>query len=93
MPIGVPRPEHLIAMTVQAMKDAPDRTLQDLADISYLLRLPGVDRLKVQGYFSRAGMLQNCHASSTGIGPRAMRALSPSPSTSSITKARAPPDS
>jgi hypothetical protein len=41
--IAVPRPEHLIAMKVQAMKDAPERTWQDLADIGYLLRLPAVD--------------------------------------------------
>jgi hypothetical protein len=54
--IAVPRPEHLIAMKVQAMKDAPDRTWQDLVDIGYLLRLPGVDREEARGYFSRAGL-------------------------------------
>lgn len=58
MPIAVPRPEHLIAMKVQAMRDTPERTWQDLADIGYLLRLPGVDRLEVQGYFTRAGLDQ-----------------------------------
>ena len=58
VPIAVPRPEHLIAMKVQAMKDAPERTWQDLADIGYLLRLPGVDRAEVQGYFTRAGLEQ-----------------------------------
>lgn len=56
--IAVPRPEHLIAMKVQAMKDAPERTWQDMADIGYLLRLPGVDRAEVQGYFTRAGLSQ-----------------------------------
>jgi hypothetical protein len=56
--IAVPRPEHLIAMKVQAMKDAPERTWQDLADIGYLLRLPGVDRVEAQGYFTRAGLEQ-----------------------------------
>jgi hypothetical protein len=40
----VPRPEHLIAMKVQAMKDAPERTGQDLVDIAYLFRLDGVNR-------------------------------------------------
>jgi hypothetical protein len=54
--IAVPRPEHLIAMKVQAMKDAPDRTWQDLADIGYLLRLPGTDRSEAQEYFTRAGL-------------------------------------
>ncbi|MGQ0736915.1 MAG: nucleotidyl transferase AbiEii/AbiGii toxin family protein [Acidobacteriota bacterium] len=54
--IAVPRPEHLIAMKVQAMKDAPERTWQDLADIGYLLRRGGIDRQEVQGYFTRAGL-------------------------------------
>ena len=54
--IAVPRPEHLIAMKVQAMKDAPERTWQDLVDIGYLLRLPGVDHDEVRGYFVRAGL-------------------------------------
>lgn len=57
-PIAVPRPEHLIAMKVQAMKDAPERTWQDLADIGYLLRLPDIDRVEAQGYFTRAGLAQ-----------------------------------
>jgi hypothetical protein len=56
--IAVPRPEHLIAMKVQAMKDAPERTWQDLADIGYLLRLPGVDRVEAQRYFTHAGLEQ-----------------------------------
>jgi hypothetical protein len=43
-------------MKVQAMKDAPDRTWQDLVDIGYLLRLPGVDREEAHGYFSKAGL-------------------------------------
>jgi hypothetical protein len=54
--MAVPRPEHLIAMKVQAMKDAPERTWQDLVDIGYLLRLPGVDHAEVRGYFARAGL-------------------------------------
>jgi hypothetical protein len=55
-PIPVPKPEHLMAMKVQAMKDAPDRALQDLIDIGYLLRIDGVDRDEVHGYFVRAGL-------------------------------------
>jgi hypothetical protein len=55
--IRVPRPEHLIAMKVHAIGNAPDRALQDLADIAFLLALPGVDRAAVRGYFESAGLL------------------------------------
>ena len=54
--IAVPRPEHLVAMKVRAMIDAPDRTWQDMADISYLIRLDGVNLGEVRGYFARAGL-------------------------------------
>jgi hypothetical protein len=52
----VPRAEHLAAMKVQAMRNDPSRLLQDLADVQYLLRLPGTDALEVRGYFERAGL-------------------------------------
>lgn len=52
----VPRPEHLAAMKVHAMKNDPSRALQDMADVQYLLRLPGVDREEIRGYFDRAGL-------------------------------------
>jgi hypothetical protein len=55
-PIRVPRPEHLIAMKVQAIKNAPERLWQDMADIGYLARLPGIDRDEVRGYFGKAGL-------------------------------------
>ena len=55
--ILVPKPEHLIAMKVQAMKDAPERTWQDLVDIAYLFRLDGVNRDEVRQYFERAGLI------------------------------------
>jgi hypothetical protein len=54
--IAVPRPEHLIAMKVQAMRDAPERTLQNLADVAYLLGLDGVDRDEARGYFEKNGL-------------------------------------
>lgn len=54
----VPRPEHLIAMKVQAIKNAPRRVSIDVPDIEYLLRLPGVDRDTVRDYFDRAGLLR-----------------------------------
>jgi hypothetical protein len=56
MLIDVPRPEHLMAMKVRAIADAPERTFQDLADIGYLVRLQGVNREEVRGYFVRAGL-------------------------------------
>jgi hypothetical protein len=55
-PLRVPQPEHLIAMKVQAMKNAPERTWQDMADISYLLTLAGIDRHAVREYFVKAGL-------------------------------------
>jgi hypothetical protein len=61
-PIPVPMPEHLIAMKVQAMKDAPERALQDLVDIAHLLGVEGVNRDEVRGYFVRAGLEDQWHA-------------------------------
>ena len=52
----VPAPEHLAAMKVLAIKNDPGRTLQDLADIRFLLGLPGVDRAQVKGYFVQHGL-------------------------------------
>jgi hypothetical protein len=54
--ILVPKPEHLIAMKVQAIRDAPERAWQDMVDIAYLLHVEGVDRDEVRGYFVRAGL-------------------------------------
>jgi hypothetical protein len=54
--IPLPKPEHLAALKVLAMKNDPIRTFQDLADIRFLLSLPGVDRLEIRGYFERYGM-------------------------------------
>lgn len=58
-PVRVPRPEHLAAMKVQAVKNDPERRLQDLADIRFLLGLPGVNEEEVRGYFERAGLLRD----------------------------------
>jgi hypothetical protein len=38
------------------MKNDADRALQDLADIRFLLGLPGVDRDEVRASFARHGM-------------------------------------
>jgi hypothetical protein len=54
--LSVPRAEHLAAMKVHAMKNDPGRTLQEMADIRFLLRLEGVDEEEVRGYFGEAGL-------------------------------------
>lgn len=54
--VPVPRPEHLAAMKIQAMKNDPQRTFQELADIGFLLRLPGIDEEEVRGYFEKQGL-------------------------------------
>jgi hypothetical protein len=59
--VPVPRAEHLAAMKVHAMKNDPSRTLQEMADIQFLLRLPGVDIEEIRGYFERSGLLERYH--------------------------------
>jgi hypothetical protein len=54
--ILVPKPEHLAALKVTAMKNDPTRTFQDMADVRFLLNLPGVDRIQIRDYFDRQGM-------------------------------------
>jgi hypothetical protein len=54
----VPKPEHLIAMKVRAIKNAPRRISIDVPDIQYLLTLPGIDRHAVRDYFDEAGLLR-----------------------------------
>ena len=55
--IAVPRPEHLAAMKIQAMKNDPGRTFQEMADILFLMRLPETDRQEIRDYFEKQGML------------------------------------
>ena len=53
--VPVPRPEHLVAMKVQAF--AKDRTrYSDLADLQFLLSLPELDQAQARGYFESAGL-------------------------------------
>ena len=54
--VAVPRPEHLAAMKVLAMKNDPTRTFQEMADIQFLLGLPGVDEAEIRGYFEKHGL-------------------------------------
>lgn len=56
MAIPVPRPEHLAAMKIHAMKNDPSRKLQDLADVQFLLRLPGIDADEIRAYFENSGL-------------------------------------
>jgi len=55
--IPVPRPEHIIALKVLAMKNDPSRTFQEMADIQFLMSLPGIDDSMVKGFFNKRGML------------------------------------
>ena len=54
--VAVPKPEHLVAMKVHAMKNDPARTFKDMADIQFLMTLPGVNRDEVRRYFEDAGL-------------------------------------
>lgn len=54
--IPLPKPEHLAALKVLAMKNDSDRTFQEMSDIRFLLSLPGVDRREIGSYFERYGM-------------------------------------
>ena len=56
LPIPLPKPEHLAAFKIVAMKNDPSRTFQEMADIRFLLNLPGVDRKEIRSYFDRHGM-------------------------------------
>jgi hypothetical protein len=51
----VPRAEHLVAMKAQAFAKDPER-YSDLADLQFLLTLPGLDLLEARGYFESAGI-------------------------------------
>lgn len=52
----IPRPEHLIAMKVLAMKNDPERVFQELADIRNLMLLPDIDREMIREYFRKHGL-------------------------------------
>jgi hypothetical protein len=57
----VPGPEHLAAMKVHAMSNDPSRVFQDMADIQFLMKLPGVDREEIRRYFQDAGLMERFH--------------------------------
>jgi len=55
--IRVPKPEHLAAMKVLAMKNDPSRTFQEMADLQFILGLAGVDVGEIRNHFERHGLL------------------------------------
>ena len=59
--VRIPKPEHLVAMKVHAMKNDPTRIFRDMADIQFLMTLPEVDRDEIRGYFEAAGLEERFH--------------------------------
>lgn len=55
--VPVPRAEHIVAMKIQARKNDPSRTFQEMEDIGFLLRLPDIDQEEVRKYFEKSGLL------------------------------------
>ena len=51
--VPVVRVEHLIALKVFAMKNDPERSFREMADLQYLLELPGLDLEEIRGYFEK----------------------------------------
>jgi len=51
--VPVVRAEHLIALKVFAMKNDPERSFREMADLQYLLKLPGLDLKEIRGYFEK----------------------------------------
>lgn len=58
--VPVVRPEHLIALKIFAMKNDPERSFREMADIKQLLSLASgsVDIDEVKGYFEKYGQLE-----------------------------------
>jgi hypothetical protein len=56
--VPVAKAEHLIALKVFAMKNDPERSFREMADLQYLLRLPGLDLEEIRGYFEKYGQME-----------------------------------
>ena len=54
----IPSPEHLAAMKGLAMKNDPSRTFRELADIQFLLTLPGVSRDDIRRHFAHHNLME-----------------------------------
>ena len=59
--VPVPRAEHIAAMKIQAMKNDPERTFQEMADILFLMQLPGINKMEIRDYFERQGLMDKYH--------------------------------
>jgi hypothetical protein len=59
--IPVVSPEHLVALKVFAIKNNPQRSLREMADIEYLLKMPGVDREEMKKSFEKYGQMEKYH--------------------------------
>ena len=55
--VSVVKAEHLIALKVFAMKNDSERAFREMADLQQLLRLPGIDREEVRGYFEKCSWM------------------------------------
>jgi len=55
--VPVARPEHLAMMKFLAVKNQPTRDRQDLPDLVFLMRLPGIDRELIREYCAKHDML------------------------------------
>lgn len=57
MPLPIARPEYLAMMKFLAVKNNPERDRQDLPDLVFLLRLPGINRDEIREYCAKHGLL------------------------------------
>jgi hypothetical protein len=48
----------MIALKVFAMKNDPERSFREMADLQYLLKLPGLDLEEIRGYFQKYGQME-----------------------------------
>lgn len=53
--------EHIVALKVFAMKNAPERTLREMADIHYLLHHTDLDPADVRPYFEKFDLTERYH--------------------------------
>ncbi len=59
--IPVPRPEHIIALKILAIKNDPSRTFKEMADIQFLMEFPDIDHEMVKGFFAKQEMMDTYH--------------------------------
>jgi hypothetical protein len=49
----VAAPEHLAALKIYAMKNNPERTFREMADLAFLISLPGIDMEAIKACFQK----------------------------------------